>query len=247
MNKGMILLEGNTPALAYAGRFLKEAGYPVSDRTSPQIRYVLFDIPSFHSDGKLRSGRELDTLLSALPADVILCGGNLSGDRLATYKAIDFLRDEGYLAANARITADCAIRVAVQHLSTTLADSPALVIGWGRIGKCLARMLKDLGCQVTVAARQKKDRAMLAALGYQAMDISQADPLRYRLIYNTAPEPVLDTGHQKACVKIDLASKPGLLGDGVIHARGLPGMYAPETSGRLIADTFMRLTREEIL
>ena len=244
LNNNIVLLEGNTPALAYARHFIQKKGYTIADRTAMDIHYVLLDVPSFHPGGKLRNGKELDALLTALPHDVTICGGNLSCEKLDTYKTIDFLQDERYLAENAFITADCAIRVAFQHLSTTLADAPALVIGWGRIGKCLARMLMALGCDVTVAARKEKDRAMLTALGYRSIDISQIDPEQYRLICNTAPEPVLDAGHNKGCVKIDLASRKGLLGDGVIWARGLPGMYAPETSGKLIAETFLRLTKE---
>jgi hypothetical protein len=42
-------------------------------------------------------------------------------------------------------------------------------------------------------------------------------------------------------VKIELASSPGLEGDDVIEALGLPGKYAPETSGKLIARTILRL------
>lgn len=244
LDKGIILLEGNTPALSYAAHILQDKGYILADRAATNIHYVLLDIPSFHTDGNLRSGKEIDTLLTFLPRDITICGGNLSCEKLDTYNTIDFLQDERYLAENAWITADCAIRVALQHLTTTLSDSPVLVIGWGRIGKCLAHMLKNLGCDVTVAARKEKDRAMLTALGYRSIDITRIDSQQYRLIYNTAPEPVLGAGRNKRCTMIDLASKRGLSGDGVIWARGLPGMYAPETSGKLIAETFMRLTQE---
>lgn len=72
---------------------------------------------------------------------------------------------------------------------------------------------------------------------------------KYRLILNTAPERLL-TKEQLAqchpdCVKIDLASKTGMEGDSVIVARGLPGVHMPESSGRLIAETYVRLCREE--
>ena len=48
------------------------------------------------------------------------------------------------------------------------------------------------------------------------------------------------------CLKIELASVSGMEGDDVIIARGLPGIWAPETSGRLIARTVLRLcTKKE--
>ena len=246
LNKGTVLLEGNTPALSYAGQILKESHYIIRKEAGMDVKYVLLDIPSFHSDENLRSGKNLDTFLASLPNDIIICGGNINHPKLDTYRTIDFLQDNVYIAANAAITADCAIQVAVQHLTTTFADSPALIIGWGRIGKCLAQILKSLGCNVTVAARKEQARAMLAALGYSAIDIPDIEKnlFRYRLIYNTVPEKILDTGSCKNCVKIDLASRRGMIGDDVIWARGLPGIYAPETSGKLIAHTFTRLIQE---
>lgn len=47
------------------------------------------------------------------------------------------------------------------------------------------------------------------------------------------------------CLKIELASLPGIAGDDVIPARGLPGIYVPESSGKLIADTLLHRLQEE--
>ena len=69
------------------------------------------------------------------------------------------------------------------------------------------------------------------------------------MVFNTAPEMVLckeDTRCCGNCLLIDLASKPGIEGEHVIVARGLPGMYAPESSGRRIAEAFLRLTRRDL-
>ena len=121
-------------------------------------------------------------------------------------------------------------------------------IGWGRSGKCLARLLKAVGADCRVFARKAEDRAMLTALGYRAVD--REGMLRLmpsmELVINTAPEPVLDEGQADLCpgMRMDLASKPGILGDNVIRARGLPGRIAPESSGELIAQTVIRLWKE---
>ena len=53
---------------------------------------------------------------------------------------------------------------------------------------------------------------------------------------------------RKDCVKIELASTDGIAGSDILTARGLPGTYAPETSGKLIAATVLRLcAKEELL
>ena len=240
---------GTTAALAYAVQFLKRAGFDIVDHPTPEVTHLLLDIPSFGNDGQLRGGGNLQKILETLPQYITVVGGNLVHPELEGYRKWDFLQDADYLAQNAAITADCALQVAVPLLTTTLAQSPALVIGWGRIGKCLGQLLKAIGCEVTVAARKDSDRAMLRALGYDAADTAGIQKLsHYRILFNTAPELVLR--HEqlvpcKNCVKIDLASRKGLEGADVVWARGLPGVYAPETSGKLIADTFLRKWKEE--
>ena len=43
-------------------------------------------------------------------------------------------------------------------------------------------------------------------------------------------------------IVLELASKPGITAPSVIDARGLPGKLAPAESGKLIAETVIRLS-----
>lgn len=236
---------GNTEAVRFAVSLLHKQGIPIIDHPAPEVTHLLLDVPSFTDDGHLRSGGDVENDLERLPPSITVAGGNLSHPSLEDYRIMDFLQDENYLCANAAITADCALQVAAPMLKTTFADTPILIIGWGRIGKCLAKILKGFGTDVTVAARKEKNRAMLTALGCRAVDYGTS-LAPYQLIFNTVPAPVFTRENQphKDCIKIDLASELGLWGEDVISARGLPGRYAPESSGRLIAETFLRLYRE---
>lgn len=236
---------GKTDAVRFAVSVLHKEGIPIIDHPAPEITHLLLDVPAFSADGSLRCGTDIGIHLERLPQSIIVAGGNLDHPALREYRTVDFLRDETYLSSNAAITAECALQVTAPLLKTTFAETSALVIGWGRIGKCLAKLLKGFGADVTVAARSSKDRAMLSALGYRTVDYS-TPPEQYRLIINTVPAPIFSKEIPlcKDCVKIDLASTPGLLGEDVVHARGLPGIYAPESSGRLIANTFLRLCKE---
>lgn len=240
---------GNTSACRWGAAFLEKAGICLVDHPSPEVTHLLLDVPSFAADGTLRGGGELSSLLRMLPPDITVAGGNLKHPALAEYRTLDMLEDAQYLAVNAAITADCALQVAAPLLNTTFADAPALVIGWGRIGKCLGQLLKSTGADVTIAARKETDRAMLRALGFSTADTASLAGIlpRFRLIFNTVPEMLLreeQLAPCRQCVKIDLASKPGMEGSGVVWARGLPGVHAPESSGKLIAETFLRLFRE---
>lgn len=250
MDKRLVYPVGTTPAARYAAEFLQKSGVPLVDHPTPEVTHLLLDVPSFGADGTLRGGGAVERVLEMLPNYITVVGGNLEQPALEGYRTVDLLQDADYVAENAAITADCALQIAAPLLSTTVQRSPALILGWGRIGKCLAQILKAIGNDVTVAARKESDRAILRALGYRAADPKDlAEVLPHcRIIFNTAPEMVLNKAQLalcKTCVKIDLASRRGLEGEDVLWARGLPGLHAPETSGELIARTFLRICKED--
>lgn len=227
---------GHTDALTYAIDSLKQSGVQIVPE--PQMAsHILLPVPSFDVDGNIKGGGSLPQLRS----NTVLIGGNLNRPELKGYHTIDLLADELYTAKNAMITAHCSLRYAMEHLPVTLEGCPVLVIGFGRIGKCLAKLLGGLGANVTVAARKSADRAMALALGYDSLPVENMDTSRFRVIYNTVPVMVLPEAGD--AIKIDLASRPGIGGKDVIWARGLPGKDAPESSGKLIAETVMRLIK----
>lgn len=232
---------GVTKSCEYAAEILKRTGIPVTDHPSPDVSHLLLDIPSFDDRGNLRDATPLRSVLERLPQSITVIGGNLNHPELNGYTTVDLLKDEYYLSCNAAITADCALQIAAAQSETTIRDTSTLILGWGRIGKCLAQLLRGLGCPVTVAARKETDRAMLAALGYSAVDFSEAnrDAGKYDLLFNTVPELVL-TAPVDNCIAIDLASRRGISGDSVLSARGLPGKLAPRSTGSLIAQTIKR-------
>lgn len=221
-----------TPALHFAAAQLKEWGISIVALPCQDVTHVLLSIPT----KRVPEPR-------TLPDSITVFGGNLGE---TPYKSIDLLQDEEYLAQNAAITAHCAIKVALQHMAFTLAGCKALIIGWGRISKCLAPLLKAMGADVTIATRNTADRAILAATGFGVVDTGAIDAETYRLIFNTAPASVLDGEKaDRNAVLIDLASQKGISGDNVIWARGLPGKEAPESSGILIARTVLRYLGKE--
>ena len=241
---------GSTEACQYAAAELKKIGISLVDHPTPEVTHLLLDTPSFDGSGKLRGGGEINHYLERLPPSVTIAGGNLKHPALIEHRCLDLLQDESYLAINAAITADCALRVAGREIKTIFSGCPVLILGWGRIGKCLGQMLKALDADVTIAARKDTDIAMIRGLGYRGLNIFQLQSFLpgFRLIINTVPKMILGSVALSLCgncVKIDLASKPGISGEDVIHARGLPGVFAPESSGKLIAETFSKLVRRD--
>ena len=240
MDKVTIYITGSTAALDHARQLLEDTKHQLSPRPDNNVTHLLLPVPSFEPDGRIKGGGSLTDLLTHLNKNVIIMGGGLNRPELKEYTCIDFLEDPLYTALNANITAHCAVNLAMRKLPMILEGQQVLVIGWGRIGKCLAGLLKNIGAQVTVAARKESDRVMLEALGYTAVDTYSLDTATYRLIFNTVPQMICPQCPGDG-LKIDLASKLGLGGEDVVWARGLPGKDAPESSGRLISETVLRL------
>ena len=129
-----------------------------------------------------------------------------------------------------------AIQIALTEMPITLHGSKCLVMGFGRIGKLLAKALHALGANVTVEARKFSDLAWIKAYGYKGFPLNQLKDgiSKFDLIINTIPYPILVEDILKNIrddtLIIDLASKPGgvefdsaaRLGKKVIWALSLP-------------------------
>ena len=140
VDKKCVFIGGSSPACRFASEYLTKIGISVTDTPGVDVRYLLLDVPGFGPDGQLRGGGDVTGLLARLPEDIMICGGNLSKHQLEGYETVDFLKDEVYLCENAYITAECALDVALPYLNRTLRKCPVLIIGWGRIGKCLGQL-----------------------------------------------------------------------------------------------------------
>ena len=240
MKTAIFYAAGNVSAC----RFLSQE-FRISPTPEPDVTHLLLPVPSFEADGRIRGGGLLEHILADLPENLTVIGGNLNHPLLKGYRCIDLLRNGEYVARNAAITAECAIRVAANALPVVWEGCPVLIIGWGRIGKCLAAKLQAMGAFVTVTSRRAEDRCILKAMGYGTADPLHLSRLEhYRVIFNTAPAVVLENA-PKNVLKIDLASTPGILGSDVIRAGGLPGKMVPESSGKLITETIIRLFGEK--
>lgn len=238
MRKIVFCSIGSSPALIHARNQLSAWGYPMAPQLDATVTHLLLPVPSLDPQGNISGGPPLSQVLAQLSGSATVIGGMLPQ---LPFSTVDLLQDAYYTAENAAITAHCALSIALQKLQRTLKNAPVLVIGWGRIGKCLAELLQAVGANTSVAVRKETDCAMLQALGYTGVTLENWQPKQYILIFNTVPAPVLQSQEAaEDALLIDLASKQGILGDGVYWERALPGRMAPETSGILIAKTALR-------
>ncbi|MFA5577614.1 MAG: dipicolinate synthase subunit DpsA [Tissierellaceae bacterium] len=205
----------------------------------------------------------LNDLINSMKKNQVFMAGKISQELESLIesrgiKTLDLMDREDMAVLNSIPTAEGAIQIAMEEMDTTIFASNVLVLGFGRLGKILAKTLAALGARVSVAARKTSDLSWIRAYGYEAIDIKD---LYFHLedkdlIYNTIASRILD---EKALMKInkksmiiDLASKPGgldfdkarKLGIRAIWALGLPGRVAPHSAAQILRDTIYNIMED---
>ena len=99
----------------------------------------------------------------------LVLGGRVNktiSDVFYPIKVVDYYQREELMIKNAVPTAEGAIEIAIEETPRTIKNSKTLVVGYGRIGKVMAKMLKDMGSDVSVSARKYSDLAWIEVNGY---------------------------------------------------------------------------------
>ena len=169
----------------------------------------------------------------------------------------DYSLSESFLLRNALCTAEGALSIIMKELDRTVFGARFTVVGYGRIGSMLAKMLSVLGGKVSCAARNPDVRALIELNGLTSLPLTELSSVLASsdAVINTVPAAVLDGDSlslvSDGAVIIDLASSPGgidfdaaeRLGKRVIWARSLPGKYSPRTASEIIKDSILSLIR----
>ena len=171
---------------------------------------------------------------------------------------IDIMKREELAVLNTISTAEGTIEIAISNTNKILHGSNVLVLGFGRIGKVLARKLSGLSAKVTCAARKDEDLAWIRAYGHRATNINSLGEnlSKYDVIINTVPHLILTEEKleyvKDDCLLIDLASNPGGIDKKAVKDRNLkliwalalPGKVAPVTTAEFIKDTIYNILKE---
>ena len=173
-------------------------------------------------------------------------------------KMLDIVKREELAVLNAISTAEGALQIAINETPKNLHGNNVLVLGFGRIGKVLSKMLDGIGAKVACEARKTTDLAWIKAYGYDPINLIELkDKIEnYDIIINTIPFVVLDKEMlqkvKKDALIIDLASNPGgvdrkavkELGIKFNWALSLPGKVSPVTSAEFMKETLINMFKE---
>lgn len=214
------------------------------------------NISTYFSDTELKIGeREINLLKDK----IVFCGkADTIKSLCKDISVYDYLACEQFAVANALPTAEGAIQVAMEKYEGLISGSNSLVIGYGRIGKILSKLLRALNSNVTVSARKKEHFEYIISDGNKPINTKDIKTLNnYDLVFNTVPKLVIDEKVLKNTdtnpLIIDLASNPGgvdfdsakRLKINAVHALSLPGKCSPKSAGEITARTILNILKEE--
>lgn len=175
-------------------------------------------------------------------------------------QVIDYFKSEAFQIENAYTTSEAALSIAMNNLKRNIKGASFAITGYGRIARTLTELLLKLGADVCVLARKESDLAWASLAGAMPKRLNE-DGIKsltrgYDIIFNTVPTWLFFEDFllnvDKNTLIIDLASSPGgvdvssakKLSSKVLWASSLPGKYAPESAGELIADCIIKIISE---
>lgn len=251
--KIVFYIEQNDLRMKYLSEILTSKHYET------QPFYIMPDYPFCLIVSPAKKVEQLLEIINKMPPESILIGGQnseyvkpYSEKNNITY--IEITKDEAFAVQNAVPTAEGTISLILSNTESTIQGMDIAITGYGRIGKILAPMLKALGANVHIIARNPVQRAW--AMEYKTSDLQniKKELSTCKVLVNTVPEQIIDKATLEALpphsLILELASYPfgynaeiaQELGHNCILASGLPSKIAPYSAAEYMADAVLRLT-----
>ncbi|MDD3409560.1 MAG: dipicolinate synthase subunit DpsA [Eubacteriales bacterium] len=176
-------------------------------------------------------------------------------------RQICFAKDDIFQQNNAELSAEGALACAMKEMDGAVWGARCVVIGYGRLGRALARKLTALGAWVIVAARSEEARRLARSEGMQSAELADIGSrlLRAQAIFNTAPAQVVpnEALHHVSpgALMLELASAPygydqeyaASLGIKTAVLPGIPARYAPQEAACALYAALRRAMKEAAL
>jgi len=219
-------------------------------------KIVLLPIPSVSRDGFIKG--------SSIPPRSVIDAAD-EGSLVARYALPECLveslleagsfvydaeTDEDFLLENARLTAHGALGHILSDLKKDVSALRVAIVGYGRIGAEMLRLLLFLGAEITLLTTRERVARELGEMGVSARFLDgRADLSGFDLVINTAPARLFDekTPGIFDCQIFDLASGdvlPSL--PNIKKLSALPEKMYPETAGEKYADAILRAFFSEV-
>ena len=209
------------------------------------------------SDNKIKINEFMN-----LMKDKTLIAGNISSNIYEKYKdveIIDIMKNEKLAILNTIATAEGAIKEIIENMQVNVHGSKIMILGFGRVGKTLAKKLDGLSAKITVVSKEEEELAWAEVYGYTNMQLNKIEDVikDYDVIVNTIPHIILQGDIlqkiNKDTLLLDLASGEGGINKeeaqenkiNLIKALGIPGKISPITTAKILKETIYEILEEK--
>jgi len=172
----------------------------------------------------------------------------------------NYFDDENLAVRNAMLTAEGVLAKIIIETDRSIAGLNVLVLGGGRVGKCVAASLRNNGSSVSIVTRRADEYALIPLFADVAYSFEEVDKIlhSFDVIINTVPSKILNKKRlsllKKHCFVLDLASKPGGVdSDAASKLRinaaaylNVPGKIAPKSAAEILLDSILKRVFVEI-
>lgn len=217
-------------------------------------RLILLPIPTSRDEKYLTDSEiPISELSSLINGETLIVGYGIPRELLnyasdGGARLLDLSCDEDFLLENARLTANGTLGYILTNYQRDISELRIGVVGYGRIGRELTRLLLMLSSAVCVYTTRETVAMELGEMGV-GCELVSADicvaPLD--ILINTAPARLFEEKRlPRGADIIDLASGSNFEpSERLIKLPSLPNRYYPLSSGRLYAERVRRFLKSE--
>lgn len=217
---------------------------------------IILPLPTIANGYISGSGITLEQLYDAISEENNVFFGNYIPPNKTN--TLSYYYNNSFIMKNSFLTAQGVLKIILDNVDYCIFKAKVAVIGYGKCGRMIAKLLKDVGFDVTVFSRRSETITEADLNGMNSDPISKLEKKLsdYRLIVNTVPSNIISKKSIEKLtqenVYIEVASKPygfniaetDVFNFKYILAESLPGRFAPVSAGENIADTVIDMLKE---
>ncbi len=229
---------------------------------------IVLPVP-FSADGKYIYGSnpdfrlEVSDLLSALTNNNTVIAGGLSETirnqlNEKGVKFYDILASDYFTEYNAFLTSQGALKLLLDNTECLVTGKKVLITGFGRVAESLAYILKGIGTDVFILARNHRQLLKASCLGYKTVNLSAKSSVlcMFDYIFNTVPSNIFSESDifriRDDTVYFELASPPcgaekqhfEKHSKKYVFGGGLPGKFVSHSAAEIMADFIINTVKE---
>ncbi len=202
----------------------------------------------------LAGERPCDAFLAQLAAKDLVCGYGIPAALASEIvrrggHILEEESDAEFTEENARLTAEVTLGYLLTEARVP-ADRTIGIIGYGRIGRALCRMLLFFGARVRIFTERESVRTALGAMGIESRPVlykagTPIDTEGLDLLIQTAPAKIFIKENAPACSLWNLAAA-SYIGEGVAvrQLSALPAKACYESGGKALARAVVRALQD---